>query len=44
VGDLSPEVLAQVEALSIEQLEFLGEALLDFTQVADLTHWLGHNP
>ena len=25
---------------SIEQIESLGEALLDFTQIGDLTNWL----
>ncbi|MBD1855466.1 MULTISPECIES: DUF4351 domain-containing protein [Leptolyngbya] len=43
VGAPSPELTAQVEALSIEQLEALGEALLDFTQIEDLTAWLDHN-
>jgi predicted transposase YdaD len=43
VGAPSPELTAQVEALSIEQLEALGEALLDFTQSEDLTAWLDHN-
>ena len=44
VGGLSPELSAQVQALSIDQLEALGEALLDFTQVSDLGHWLEQNP
>ncbi|BAS59079.1 hypothetical protein NIES2135_13990 [Leptolyngbya boryana NIES-2135] len=43
VGALSPETTAQVEALSIEQLEELGEALLDFTQIEELTVWLDQN-
>ncbi|MBD1859829.1 MULTISPECIES: DUF4351 domain-containing protein [Leptolyngbya] len=43
VGALSPETTAQVEALSIEQLEELGEALLDFTQIEELTAWLDQN-
>jgi predicted transposase/invertase (TIGR01784 family) len=38
---LSPEVAAKVSALSLEKLEALGEALLDFTTVADLESWLG---
>jgi hypothetical protein len=29
-----------VERLTIAQLEALGEALLDFEQVADLLNWL----
>jgi predicted transposase YdaD len=43
VGALSPEMLTQVEALSIDQMEILGEALLDFTQPEDLTNWLERN-
>jgi hypothetical protein len=40
VGALSPQTLEQVNALSIEQLESLGEALLDFGAIADLAQWL----
>ena len=43
VGDLSPETVAQIEALSIDQLEALGEALLEFTQINDLLTWLEQN-
>jgi hypothetical protein len=43
IGSLSPEVLSSVEALSLPQLEMLGEALLDFTSVDDLTTWLQSN-
>ncbi len=39
VGSLSQVVQAKVEALSLEQLEILGEALLDFTSLADLENW-----
>ena len=31
---------AQVHSLQIEQLDLLGEALLDFTSLADLEAWL----
>jgi predicted transposase YdaD len=31
------------EALSIDQLEALGETLLDFTQPQELTNWLARN-
>ena len=41
LGSLSIEVTAKVNALNLEQLETLGEALLDFTTVADLESWLG---
>jgi Domain of unknown function (DUF4351) len=40
VGTLSSEVRSQVESLSLEQLESLGEALLDFSTAADLDEWL----
>jgi Domain of unknown function (DUF4351) len=30
----------KIRALSLEQLETLGEALLDFTTIADLNQWL----
>jgi predicted transposase YdaD len=43
VGELSPEVTTQIEALSIEQLETLGEALLDFSKPEDLANWLNDN-
>ncbi|ABB57093.1 DUF4351 domain-containing protein [Synechococcus elongatus] len=39
-GVLSPELLEQVQALSLEQLEDLCEALLDFADVQDLEDWL----
>lgn len=40
LGSLSPEVIAKVNALSLEELEALGEALLNFTKVEDLESWL----
>ncbi|MDM9381169.1 DUF2887 domain-containing protein [Chlorogloeopsis sp. ULAP01] len=40
VGELPQEVRQRVESLSLEQLENLGEALLDFTSMADLETWL----
>jgi predicted transposase YdaD len=43
IGNLSPNVVSKVEALSLPQLELLGEALLDFTSVDDLTTWLQSN-
>lgn len=41
LGSLSLEVTAKVSALSLERLETLGEAMFDFTSVADLETWLG---
>lgn len=43
IGDVSPEVRSQVQALSLAQLESLGEALLDFTAPSDLESWLTNN-
>lgn len=40
VGEISPELQAQIEALSLEQVEALAEALLDFSGVEDLVSWL----
>ncbi|BAZ04197.1 DUF4351 domain-containing protein [Calothrix sp. NIES-3974] len=40
VGELPQPVRSQVESLSLEELENLGEALLDFTSMADLDAWL----
>ncbi|WP_375510107.1 DUF4351 domain-containing protein [uncultured Nostoc sp.] len=39
-GDIDGSLLEQVRNLSAEQLENLGEALLDFSEVADLVTWL----
>ena len=40
VGELSSEVRQNIDSLSIEQLENLGEALLDFSSIVDLENWL----
>jgi pyruvate formate-lyase activating enzyme-like uncharacterized protein len=40
VGKISTPALEQIDALALEQLEALGEALLEFTNIADLTQWL----
>jgi Domain of unknown function (DUF4351) len=40
VGSLTPENRLQVESLTLDQLESLGEALLDFSGGADLERWL----
>jgi Domain of unknown function (DUF4351) len=40
VGGLPPDIRSQVESLPLEQLEALGEALLDFSQPSDLVDWL----
>ncbi|MCA2554713.1 MAG: DUF4351 domain-containing protein [Microcystis sp. M04BS1] len=40
LGEVTPEQRSQIQSLSINQLEALGEALLDFTQRSDLEEWL----
>ena len=40
IGEVAPEMRLQVQALSLAQLEALGEALLDFSEPADLDEWL----
>ena len=39
-GSLSNSTTARIQALPLEQLEALAEALLDFSGPADLTDWL----
>ncbi len=43
VGELSPQVQDCIQSLSLNQLEALGEALLDFNAMADLLNWLRVN-
>jgi Domain of unknown function (DUF4351) len=44
VGVLPEQIVAQIETLPLVQLEALGEALLEFTQVQELADWLtAHN-
>jgi predicted transposase YdaD len=43
IGELAPEMRSQVQALSLAQLESLGEALLDFAEAGDLERWLREN-
>jgi len=40
LGQVAPEVRAQIQQLPVAQLEELGEALLDFSSAQDLTDWL----
>jgi len=39
-GEISLAITSQIETLSIEELERLGEDFLDFNRLADLEHWL----
>jgi Domain of unknown function (DUF4351) len=40
VGNVSIDLQEQIKALTLEQLEILGDDLLDFTQLGDLLAWL----
>lgn len=40
IGTVEPELQERIRQLSLAQLEDLAEALLDFSDVADLTAWL----
>ncbi|MGK7885429.1 MAG: DUF4351 domain-containing protein [Crocosphaera sp.] len=43
IGSLSPSLEQQVRQLSLDSLEELGEALLDFQTETDLVNWLENN-
>ena len=40
IGEIDTSLIERIKGLSIEQLENLGEGLLDFSSVADLETWL----
>ncbi|XZN89092.1 MAG: Rpn family recombination-promoting nuclease/putative transposase [Microcoleus sp.] len=45
IGSIASETREQIQTLSVEELEDLGEALLDFSEASDLTNWLSeHQP
>jgi predicted transposase YdaD len=43
LGAIPDRSSVQIQQLSVPQLEDLGEALLDFTSLADLEGWLNQN-
>lgn len=43
VGTISADAESQFKSLSLEQMEALGEALLDFLTPNDLIQWLQNN-
>jgi len=43
IGELNPQLRERMNQLSVEQLENLAEALLDFSNEADLSAWLDEN-
>jgi predicted transposase YdaD len=40
LGNISPNLLAKIEALPVERVEVLGEDLLDFSSITNLEQWL----
>jgi hypothetical protein len=44
VGQIPPSLQSRIEALPLPQLEALGEALLDFSNLSDLEAWLSQLP
>ncbi|CAC5344110.1 MULTISPECIES: DUF4351 domain-containing protein [Planktothrix] len=45
LGAIAPTIQEQIQTLSVEELENLGEALLDFSEATDLENWLNqHQP
>jgi Domain of unknown function (DUF4351) len=40
VGAIDPDCQAAIRSLSLDQLNDLSDALLDFAVLADLTNWL----
>ncbi len=42
-GELPPNITETIQTLPVEQLENLGEALLDFDSQTDLIQWLNNN-
>ncbi|NJL11244.1 MAG: DUF4351 domain-containing protein [Calothrix sp. SM1_7_51] len=43
VGELPEETKSRIQSLTLTQLENLGDALLDFTNIEDLFNWLRAN-
>ena len=39
-GELGLSVIEQIQGLSIDELESLGDVLLDFSEIGDLEVWL----
>ena len=43
IGEISPQLFQKIQSLPIEQLENLGEALLDFQSKEDLEQWFNQS-
>ena len=39
-GNLSPSLISQLNELSLEQIEALGDVMVDLISLEDLIHWL----
>ena len=39
-GEITPEVQTQIEQLSLEKLDILGEEIFDLATIVDLENWL----
>jgi hypothetical protein len=44
IGEIKSSLIDTIRTLTIEQLELLGEALLDFSSITDLEQWLENKP
>ena len=42
-GEIPPEVKTQIEQLSLEKLDILGDEIFDLATIADLENWLANN-
>ncbi|MGD1703424.1 Rpn family recombination-promoting nuclease/putative transposase [Dapis sp. BLCC M229] len=42
-GEIPPEIETQIEQLSLEKLDILGEEIFDLATIADLENWLANN-
>jgi Domain of unknown function (DUF4351) len=40
LGEISPDIQTRIRELNLEELENLGEAMFDFTNISDLLTWL----
>ena len=40
LGNLSPSLVSQLNNLSLKQIEALGDVMVDFISLEDLTQWL----
>jgi hypothetical protein len=44
IGEIKSSFIDTIRTLTIDQLELLGEALLDFSSITDLEQWLQNKP